>query len=244
MRVKSWWLVGIIAFAGVRLEAQGIGAWNGNNITDGGRLSVVAPGLASTSYKMSLVGNGLDGPAATIQVEDLTPADESRYRFRFYFDTNNWDTGIASGKFRTRMLTFVDSDGNAGGPRRLGMVALRYCPPSTAGCVFNGQSYGVVTRIWDSGTSSYTEIGPFPVTPGVHYLEADWKRATGPGANNGSWECWIDGTSQGTIPSMANETLGVDLARLGLIEPLLGNAGTLYLDEFESRRQTYIGSLP
>ncbi len=241
MRLKSYWLVGIVALTGVRVEAQGIGAWNGTNITDGGRLSVVAPGLASTGYKMSLLANGVGN--ATLQVEDLSPADEPRYRGRFYFDTNAFDTGITQGFFRSRMFTAVDTAPSA---RRLFMIALRYCPPATAGCVTDpsGNAYGVLARVYTGTGEVYSILGHFPVTPGVHFVEWDWQRESAPGAGDGRLEMWVDGVSRGALTTLGTNGFGVDAGRLGSIAPSPGAAGTLFLDEFESRRQTYIGALP
>jgi len=244
MRHKSYWLVGIVALAGLRAEAQTTGAWTGANNDGGGRLSVVTPGLASTAYKMAVVGNGVQGDSA--YVEDPSPVNEARYRFRFYLDTNNWDTGITLGRFRTRLAVLADVDsGPGGGPRRLLMVALRHCPSGTPGCTFDGQPYGIVTRVFDSTLGAMTEtVPPVSMAAGVHFIEGDWRRATAPGANDGSFQLWVDGVPSWTLSNLPNEALGVDVARIGAIETLLGNSGTLYFDEFESRRQTYIGPLP
>lgn len=243
MRHKSYWLVGIVALAGLRAEAQGTGAWTGP-LLDGSpgvvRLSVVSPGLAATSYKMSLVANGVYND--TIEVEDPSPADEPRYRGRFYLDTNNYDTGWTQNFFRTRMFTAVDSSP----VRRLFMIALRYCPTGSTNCVpdASGNAYGVLARVYTGTVPDYVILGHFPITPGVHYVEFDWQRETAPGAGDGRLELWIDNVSKGALTTLNTNGLGVDLGRLGLINPSPGAAGTLFLDEFESRRQTYIGALP
>jgi hypothetical protein len=241
--VKAMGLAVLGILAATRLDAQSTGAWSAI-VDGGGRLtSTAASAFPPTPFGLAAVGNGAYN--STIYVEDQSPANEPRYRFRFYFKTNGWDTGIAFGSFRTRMFTAIDLDGGPGGsPRRLVMVALRYCPSGTAGCPFLTRQYGIVARIWNSAINDYIQVGPYPIISGWRYVEGDWKRATAPGANDGTFELWIDGVSQGALTGLANETLGVDSARLGLIEPLLGHSGTLFLDEFESRRQTYIGALP
>lgn len=240
---KAMGLAAFAILAATRLDAQSTGAWSAI-VDGGGRLtSTAASAFSPTPFGLAAVGNAVAN--ATIYVEDQSPANEPRYRFRFYFNTNGWNTGIGSGSYRTRMFTTIDSDsGPAGGPRRLVMVALRYCPPATAGCAFQTQSYGILARIWNSTINDYIQVGPYPITTGWHYVEGDWLRANAPAANNGSFQFWVDGVSQSTLTGLANETLGVDSARLGLIQPLAGHSGTLFLDEFESRRQTYIGPLP
>jgi hypothetical protein len=44
-----------------------------------------------------------------------------------------------------------------------------------------------------------------------------------------------------TLTGLDNSVSAVDLVRLGALSVKAGAAGTLFWDEFESRRQTYIG---
>jgi hypothetical protein len=81
----------------------------------------------------------------------------------------------------------------------------------------------------------------FPISDGPHVVEIDWRRSSGPDALDGSLELWIDGASMATLNNLDNSISGVDFARLGALSVKAGSNGTLYWDEFESRRGSYIG---
>jgi hypothetical protein len=75
----------------------------------------------------------------------------------------------------------------------------------------------------------------------AHFVELDWKRSSGPDANDGSFELWIDGASVHAASALDNSVSAVDFVRMGALSVKVGAAGTLYRDEFESRRVNYIG---
>ena len=53
---------------------------------------------------------------------------------------------------------------------------------------------------------------------------------------------WIDGAQQASLSGVDNDTRRIDRARLGALTGIdTGTSGTYYFDDFESRRQTYIG---
>jgi hypothetical protein len=113
--------------------------------------------------------------------------------------------------------------------RRLTAVVLRRL----------GGSYGVMARVrQDDDTQENT---PFvPIDDGPHAIELDWGRASGPDALDGALELWIDGVSVATLTGLDNSD-GVDFVRLGALSLKSGASGTLFWDEFESRRESYIG---
>ena len=83
---------------------------------------------------------------------------------------------------------------------------------------------------------------PFiPITDGPHVMEFEWRRSSGPDALDGSLELWIDGVSVATLPGLDNSISAVDFVRLGALSVKAGASGSMYWDEFESRRVTYIG---
>jgi hypothetical protein len=94
----------------------------------------------------------------------------------------------------------------------------------------------------DNGTQA--DAGFFPVTAGPHAVEIDWRRATAPGANDGAFQMWIDGLPVLNLTGLDNDSGGIDYARLGALSIKPGASGRIYWDEFESRRQTYIGLVP
>jgi hypothetical protein len=52
---------------------------------------------------------------------------------------------------------------------------------------------------------------------------------------------WVDGTSVYATTALASSISGVDLVRLGALTLKTGANGTIYLDEFDSRRSFAIG---
>jgi hypothetical protein len=72
-------------------------------------------------------------------------------------------------------------------------------------------------------------------------LEIDWRRSSGPDAVDGSLQLWIDGTSVATLTGLDNSRSAVDFIRMGALSVKAGSSGTMYWDELESRRTTYIG---
>ena len=89
-----------------------------------------------------------------------------------------------------------------------------------------------------------TDTGFFPITDGAHYVEVDWRRSTGPDAQDGVFEMWIDGGSVSTLSGLDNSVSAVDFVRMGALSVKGGAGGTLLWDELESRRRGPIGERP
>ena len=51
----------------------------------------------------------------------------------------------------------------------------------------------------------------------------------------------IDGVEVSTLENMDNSASGIDFVRMGALSVKTGAVGTMYWDEFESRRMTFIG---
>ena len=77
----------------------------------------------------------------------------------------------------------------------------------------------------DDGTQ--VDAGFFPITPGAHAVEFDWRRSSAPGANNGSFRLWIDGVSAATLANLDNDPCGLDFVRLGALALKAGASGTI-----------------
>jgi hypothetical protein len=156
---------------------------------------------------------------------DDTPSYERRYRARFYIDPNGFDPGEASSHFRTRIFIAFDPSGL----RVITLVLKR-----------QGGAYSVETRVRrNDGTR--VDTGFFPISDGPHVLEFDWQRATGPGTGDGALEMWIDDVFASFVSGIDNDLSYVDFARLGALALKTGAAGTLFFDQFESRRRNYVG---
>jgi hypothetical protein len=193
--------------------------------TDGDLSVTVAAGLAGTRFGLQ----ALVDDTAGLFVVDETPADESRYRARFYFDPNGFDPGELQLHFRTRIFIAFEE----GPTSRLATIVLR----RIAGL------YSLMARVrLDDGTRANT---PFVnISDGPHAIEIDWRRATAPGANDGSFQMWIDGNLAASLAALDNSASAVDFVRLGALSVKTGASGTMYWDEFESREQSFIGGLP
>jgi hypothetical protein len=195
--------------------------WSSSS-TDGGNLSASgAAAMAGTSSGLQAVVNDTN----SLFVQDDTPNAESRYRARFYFDPNGFDPGESQSHFRTRILIAQGS-----GFRLITIVLKRQLG-----------AYTIEARVRrNDGTRADT--GFFPISDGPHFIEFDWQRATGPGASDGSLQLFIDNASVSTLSGIDNDQVPVDLVRMGALSVKTGAAGTLYYDQFESRRLRFIGA--
>ena len=86
--------------------------------------------------------------------------------------------------------------------------------------------------------------GFFPISAEPHAVEFDWRRSSAPGARDGSFQLWIDGVLVASLSNLDNDSSGIDFVQLGVFALKAGASGTIYWDEFESRRKTYIGPRP
>jgi hypothetical protein len=203
-------------------EEGSLSAWSAG-VTDSGDLGVSAfAALNSTTVGLQGVVDDTNG----IYVQDDAPNDESRYRARFYFDPNGFDPGEAQSHFRTRIFLALEENPI----RRLVAVVLK----RQAG------AYSLMGRCrLNDGTQADT--GFFPVSNAPHVIEIDWRRASSAVAVDGQFELFIDGSSVSALSGLANGVSAVDFARMGALSVKTGAAGTLYWDEFVSRRASYIG---
>jgi len=207
---------------GVPPDPAAIAPWSSAS-TGGGNLQASAgAAMDGSASGLAAAVNDTTG----LYVQDDTPVDENRYRARFWFDPHDFDTGEAQGHRRTRIFVAFEEAPT----RRLAAVVLRRV----------GGAYAVEARTrLDDNSQADTPF--FPISDGPHAIEIDWKRASGPDALDGSLELWIDGTSMATLGALDNSRSAVDFVRLGALSVKSGASGTLYWDEFESRRATYIG---
>ena len=161
--------------------------------------------------------------ANLIYVTDDHPNSEPRYRARFYFDPNS--ISMASGDSYRIFVAY------AGTSTAVLRCELRY---------YSGAYQIQFLVLNDSG--SWQATGWQAVSDAKHAIEFDWQAATSAGANNGSLTLWLDGAQKPGLSAIDNDTRRVDRVRLGAIYGIdAGTRGTYYLDDFVSRRQSYIG---
>jgi hypothetical protein len=203
-------------------ESGDVAAWSSAEAGGGDLSASPASAMAGTATGLEAVVNDTGG----LYVRDDSPGGEGRYRARFYFDPNGFDPGEAQGHRRTRIfIAFDDSPVK----RHIAVVLRR----------LSGQ-YALQARV-RVDDNSQVDTGFFDVTDAPHFVELDWRQATDAVSNDGSFEMSIDGVSVSALAGLSNSLRSVDLARLGPQSLKGGAAGTLYLDEFESRRLRTIG---
>jgi hypothetical protein len=199
------------------LETGDISRWSSAATGNGDVTVTAAAGLNST-------GAGLKVFVRNQQhyVQDDSPNDERRYRARFYFDPN-------SVNLRFQNVPIFKALGEP--YRELLTIAFRQ----------DGTQYRMrANATLDDGALASTEY--FDVNDGPHSIEVEWKRAGSSTTSDGTLQLWIDGTSVATLVGLANSIDGVDFVRLGdLGSAARLNSGAIYLDEFVSRRESYIG---
>ena len=202
-------------------ESGNLSAWTSSS-TDGGNLAVTA-GSALNGTSMGL--RALVNDTNSLFVEDDTPASETRYRARFYFDPNGFDPGEADGHLRVRLLLAQD-DLN----QRLITIVLKRS---------SGQ-YSVEGRVrLNDGNRVDTPF--FNITNAPHSIEFDWQRAGSVETADGTFELFIDGVSVATLSGLDDGGSAVEYVRMGVFSVKTAAAGTLFFDQFVSRRRTLIG---
>ena len=199
-------------------DAGNLSAWSSSAI-GGGDLSANAAAAMSGAFGMRAVIND----NTSIYVVDNTPAAETRYRARFYFDPNS----ITMTNGNTHYIFY----GYSGTSTIVSRIEFRR----------SSSVYQVRAQISNDG-STFTSTSFTTITDAPHYIEIDWRASTAPGANNGSLTFWVDGVQSGNITGIDNDTRRIDTIRLGAVAGIdSGTRGTYYYDTFESRRTTYIG---
>jgi hypothetical protein len=198
-----------------------LGAWSFSS-SDGGDLSV-SPLAALKSTTAGL--RGVVDDTIGLYAQDDRPQDEGRYRARFYFDPNGFDPGEAQSHFRTRIfLAFSEAP-----TRRVAAIVLRRLEGEYA---IRGRA-----RL-DNDTQADT---PFiPITDEPHVIELELRRAGNPSFPTGSFVLSVDRETVSVV-LLDNNLAEVDFVRMGALSVKAGASGTMYWDEFESRRQGAIG---
>jgi hypothetical protein len=202
-------------------ESGDLSAWS-SSATGGGDLSVDAEAaMSGTAFGLRAELNG-----RALYVQDNSPDDESRYRARFHLDPSGLTSQPRTPRFRIPIFGAYQE----GPDRRLVSVILRY--------VDGAYAVGASVRRPGALPAKTTFV---PLSAGPHSIEIDWRAESAPGAGDGSFELWVDGASVATLGGLATGTSGIDFARLGALRLRAAAEGSLDWDEFESRRESYIG---
>jgi hypothetical protein len=156
-------------------------------------------------------------------VADNSPVNEARYRARFYLNPNSISMSNGNALYLLYGLT-----GN-------GTVTMRVELGRSA------TSYRIRAALSNNSTT-FSATSWFNLSNASHYIEVDWRAASGVGANNGGLTLWVDGVQRGNLTGVSNDARRIESIRLGVVAGVdTGTRGVLYFDAFQSNRQTYIG---
>jgi hypothetical protein len=157
-----------------------------------------------------------------IYVQDNTPANESHYRARFYFDPNS--IPMANGNAHNILVGYSGS-----------------ITPFIVQFSYTSGNYQLRAQALNDG-AGYLSTNWYTISDAPHFVEIDWQASSAIGANNGTITLWIDGVLKQTKSGVDNDTRRIEEIRLGPSSGIdNGTRGTYYLDAFESRELTYIG---
>jgi hypothetical protein len=206
------------------LESGDLTHWSSAS-TDGSDLTVGgAAALAGTAQGLSALVNDVNA----LFVRDDTPSGEPGYVARFYVDPNGFDPGEAANHFRTRLLIAHDQ-----ADRRAITLVLR----RQVGL------FSLQARL-RLDTGARTDTGFFPISDDPHFVEFAWQKSSGPGANDGTFVLKIDDVVRSTLTLLDTDLNTIEYVRMGAMSVKSGAGGTLYFDQFVSRRQQAIGPGP
>lgn len=196
-----------------------------------GATEIVAGGMAGTSCRLNSRINAGAGGIAFAQVQDNTPAAEPRYRAQFLMNAD-----ALSNQALLANATVFSAASSVTGP------AVRF---TVFGDGAGGKFLGYFVQ--NSAEASGVSTGSVALAAGENSIEFDLQVGA-----SGSFTLWVNNGNEGspTVPAIAvnnASAVGVDTAFLGLAAPspqfVSAHAGAnVGFDEFDSRRQTFIGN--
>ncbi|HEX3896990.1 MAG TPA: hypothetical protein VHW73_12335 [Rudaea sp.] len=241
-----------IAAGNVTGGGAGGGAWFGQSQGGGGTLSIVNPGLHGTTCALNVAISA--APVANLkgQVIDNSPQSESRYRARFYFDSSALALPLANVQ-ATIFDAFANTAPGTQGTDEVQIFLAGGAAPALHFVVADsGKSTGVQNISYTLPTSAN----------GHYYVEFDLTKGAGSsstvacnGGDAGCFRYWVvaEGGTAPTDPSPSGTYSASNAGWSGIVQAQLGLYGTtanfradnasknFAVDEFDSRRQTFIG---
>jgi RHS repeat-associated protein len=196
-------------------ETANLSQWT-SNVNDGGNLSA-----SDSADYWGLQGlSALANDNNPIYAQDDTPNNETQYRARFYFNPNsvtmatNDVLDIFTGRNATNDVVRIQLQKTAAS------YQIRAGLLNDAG-VWTDTSWYDASSTWGAIEIQYQAF-----------------------ANSGSLTLWLDDVQKQSLTYVDNDTRTITDVRLGAQGIETGTRGTLYFDDFESRRFSYIGTLP
>lgn len=252
MKTLSLAVLGLagMAFAGASM-AQSCATTIGQNQTPPGVwsaanqlqsvLTIVSPGLGGTGCTGRAALNQNSSPAAKASAVDTTPNAEQRYRARFVVKST---IALTQASRSALIFNVVGPTAPAGGTQSAFQIFL----------TGTGSAKGLRFLVGDTAQASqYRTIDvALPNQSGENRVEIDLTF----GASNGQLRYWVtdqatattDGAPTATVTGLANNAWGgVDQAVIGIAtasglwRSAYTNTDFVDFDEFDSRRQSFIG---
>lgn len=255
--MKYFKIVSVCALFGLSMSAHAQtcpatpAAWDISNAANGGSFAVTSPGAASTDCKLTVAQGPNNNGIGTVR-DDLASAETS-YRARFYVDATNIMNNAVGPQHRTKAFVAGNFDNQvdtsidvSARPSIMQMFIV--------GLGSNQARLGGFCRDLnsDGNRARFGDLNPANVAlqTGWNVVEVEIKI----GAGTGECRIWVNNDVEGS-PDW--EKTGIDNNLLvGVKRVNIGSVGAtqayadalgsedLHFDEFESRRQTFIGSAP
>lgn len=245
------------------------GPWSAEVVTNS-TIASGSPGLASTNCKMVVGFTPSSGTVlgnSTAFVQDQSPNNEQRYRARFYVDFSGLASAFSTAAATGETVLLMSANANLGPSSRSPAVVRVYLVGGSPMAVRfvvadsgapTGQFKNVSAAIPSAAGVNRIEFD-YNTYPGATQQSTCETSST-----NGSFCAWVTDGATASTESAANVKYnllansfdvngvngwtGVKFANLGIFGPnntLQGdattNSSTFAFDEFDSRRQTFIG---
>ncbi|MGB8212272.1 MAG: hypothetical protein WCE68_01820, partial [Anaerolineales bacterium] len=241
-------------------ESGDLSRWDDAPATDGGELSANPAAAYWGQYGLQAV---ISGDKKDQYVQDTSPSSEEHYRARFYFNPAVSMAGADT-------IDIFDGYSNALGATPAFQVQLseKSGAYQVRALAWNGSSFvtgGITptptgsptptptarpTSTVPTGTATRTAAPTVTVTPlptaapiasGWIAVEVEYYADV----QTGRLSLWVNGSLQTTLNSLDNGGDDIDTVRLGAMNMSAdtGTTGTIYYDDFDSHRNSYIGLL-
>ncbi|MCC7118310.1 MAG: hypothetical protein IT310_07270 [Anaerolineales bacterium] len=202
-------------------ESADLSSWSATLSTvDGGDLSITP----ASAYQSNHGLEALIDDTNSLKLIDPSPADETQYRARFYFNPNSLTMANNTAHF---IFDGYDDDADTA----IFQLELAY----------EGGAYKLRPRV-KNDAYSFTNGTKQIITNDWHVVELEWKKSTATDANDGYLSFWLDGTLMQTISNIDIDNFTLGQVKLGAINGIDSTtSGSMFFDYFESRRDSYIG---
>ncbi len=219
--------------------AQPTGAWS-SKVQAGGTVAISAGGYNGSSCKLdsTLTTNNSFDQATVV---DTSPTNEPTYRARFFF---NYDDVTTIGAFDGVQIFTANSA--AAYPATNPTTQILRLTLQGGGAT--GHQLGIIAACDNGGGNTCSVVAPLPAS-GTSSVEVQIiMGASGTGTVNYWINNNVSGTPTGSLTITGGNAgwIGTNEARMGLAGPTLGIRTShlnqpVHFDEFDSRRQTFIG---